>query len=231
MLGQSITRNAVLLGLFAVVTTLLIAGTYLLTRDRIAEEERRAEEKALLQIVPRERHDNAMLDDNLPVGPEAGLGLRKAKSIHLARQGGQVVAAIIPVTAPDGYSGDIDLIVGVNRDGSIAGVRALTHRETPGLGGEIEKSWFQKNFKGKRIVDQGGSFVSVGIVKPSKAAAMSAAERLNVVDGISGATLTGRFLSAGLKEVLGEYEPVSIRFRSRQMLENPGSQKSCEDAQ
>ena len=37
MLGQSITRNSVLLGLFAVLTTLLIAGTYLATRDRIAE--------------------------------------------------------------------------------------------------------------------------------------------------------------------------------------------------
>ena len=57
MLGQSITRNSVLLAIFAVCTTLLIAGTYLSTRDQIAVEKRRAEEKALLQVVPRERHD------------------------------------------------------------------------------------------------------------------------------------------------------------------------------
>ncbi|HAD09787.1 MAG TPA: electron transporter RnfG, partial [Porticoccaceae bacterium] len=40
--------------------------------------------------------------------------------------------------APDGYSGDIRLIVGINRDGTIAGVRVLDHRETPGLGDKID---------------------------------------------------------------------------------------------
>ena len=75
MLGQSITRNSVLLALFAVCTTLLIAGTYLLTKDDIALQIRQAEERALLQIVPRSRNDNSMLDDTLPVGPQSvGVG-------------------------------------------------------------------------------------------------------------------------------------------------------------
>ena len=127
MIGQSITRNSLLLGLFAVVTGLLLAGSYLMTKDRIAEEIRKAEEKALLQIVPRARHDNSMLDDTLPVGPAiSALGLRNNKRIYLAKQGSEVIAAIIPATARDGYSGDIDLIVGVNADGSVAGVRALS---------------------------------------------------------------------------------------------------------
>ena len=153
MLGQSITRNSLLLALFAVATTLLIAGTYLSTRERIAEEQRRAEEKALLEIVPRDRHDNAMLDDTLPVDHESGLGLRRDKHIYLARQGRQVVAAIIPVTAADGYSGDIELIVGVNRDGTIAGVRALAHRETPGLGDKVDlkKSDWVLEFNGRSL--------------------------------------------------------------------------------
>ena len=121
MLGQSITRNSVLLGLFAVCTTVLIVGTQLLTEDDIARQVRMAEEKALLEIAPRDRHDNSMLDDTLPVGPEAsGLGLRQDKQIHLARRNGKVVTAIIPAVAPDGYTGDIDLIVGVNRDGAFA---------------------------------------------------------------------------------------------------------------
>ena len=85
MLGQSITRNSLLLALFAVGTTLLIAGTYLLTRDGIAVQKRQAEEKALLQIIPRERHDNSMLDDTIPVGPGAsGLGLHENKQIYIA---------------------------------------------------------------------------------------------------------------------------------------------------
>lgn len=139
MLGQSITRNSVLLALFAVCTTVLISGTYLLTRDRIALEKRHAEERALLEIVPRDMHDNSMLDDVIPVGPAAaGLKLAEDKRIYLARQNGEVVTAIVPVTAPDGYTGAIDLVVGVNRDGSIAGVRVLSHRETPGLGDKID---------------------------------------------------------------------------------------------
>ena len=89
MLGQSITRNSLLLALFAVATGLLLAGSYLLTKDRIAAEIRKAEEKALLQIVPRERHDNSMLDETLPIGPEASaLGLRSEKRIYLAKQAG-----------------------------------------------------------------------------------------------------------------------------------------------
>ncbi len=154
MLMQSITRNSWLLALFAVCTTLLIAGTYLLTRERIGEQKRKAEEKALLEIVPRDRHDNSMLDDVVEVGPDTiGLGLTEDKRIYLARSGAEVVAAIIPVRAPDGYTGDIDLIVGVNADGSIAGVRALSHRETPGLGDKVDlqKSDWVLGFNGRSL--------------------------------------------------------------------------------
>jgi electron transport complex protein RnfG len=154
MLRQSITRNSVLLAAFAVCTALLLTGTYLLTDEKIALQIRQAEEKALLEIVPKSRHDNSMLDDTLPVGPEAeGLGLRQEKNIYLARSGGEVVAAIIPVTARDGYSGDIELIVGVNADGSIAGVRALSHKETPGLGDKVslKKSDWILGFNGRSL--------------------------------------------------------------------------------
>jgi len=154
MLGQSITRNSVLLALFAVVTTLLISGTFLKTKDRIALEQRKAEEKALLQIVPRERHDNSMLDDTLAVNAAAtGLGLEENKQIYIARQGVDAVAVIIPVTAPDGYSGAIDMIVGVNADGTIAGVRALRHKETPGLGDKVDlnKADWILSFNGRSL--------------------------------------------------------------------------------
>ena len=73
--------------------------------------------------------------------------------------------------------------------------------------------------------------MSIGIAKPALTAAMSPTEKANYVDGISGATLTGRFLSAGLKEILSEYEPVSIRFRSREMLTMPQGSKAQEDGQ
>ena len=192
MLGQSISRNAFLLGLFAVATALLLAGSYLLTKDRITEAVRKAEEKALLEIVPRARHDNSMLDDTLPVGPEAmGLGLRTSKQIYLARRSGDVVAAIIPATARDGYSGDIDFIVGVNRDGTIAGVRVLAHKETPGLGDKVslKKSDWLLDFDGRSLQDPA-------------AAGWAVKKDGGVFDAFTGATITPRSVVNATRRVL-----------------------------
>ena len=192
MLGQSITRNSVLLAIFAVCTTLLIAGTYLSTRDQIAVEKRRAEEKALLQVVPRERHDNSMLDETIPVGPQTpGLGLTENKRIYIARKQGEVVAAVIPATAPDGYTGAIDLIVGVNTDGSIAGVRALAHKETPGLGDKVDirKSDWVLGFNGRSL---GNPELAGWAVKKDK----------GVFDQFTGATITPRSVVAATLRVL-----------------------------
>jgi electron transport complex protein RnfG len=183
---RQITRNSVLLAVFAICTTLLITGTYLLTKDRISVEERKAEEKALLQIVPRERHDNSMLDETIAVGPETeGLGLRQEKRIYIARQAGEIIAAIIPTTAPDGYNGDIDLIVGINNDGTIAGVRALRHKETPGLGDKVDlkKSDWVLGFNGRSLENPA---IANWAVKKDK----------GVFDQFTGATITPRAVVA-----------------------------------
>ncbi|MCB1841945.1 MAG: electron transport complex subunit RsxG [Halioglobus sp.] len=192
MLGRSITRNSVLLALFAIATTVLIVGTQLNTKDEIARQVRMAEEKALLQIIPREAHDNSMLDDTLPVGPaETALGLREEKSIYLARRNGQVVAAIIPATARDGYTDDIHLIVGVKRDGSIAGVRVLGHKETPGLGDKVDlrKSDWILSFDGRSI---GNPTLPGWAVKKDR----------GDFDQFTGATITPRAVVAAVLRVL-----------------------------
>ena len=82
MLGRTMGLNSLLLGLFAALTTVIIAGTYLGTRERIAESQRAAEQKALLEIVPDERNDNDLLDmlthirevTGKPVGFKAVIG-------------------------------------------------------------------------------------------------------------------------------------------------------------
>ncbi len=140
MLGASISKNSLLLGSFALITAGILASTQEGTRERIAAAEYRAAQKALLEIVPMERHDNDLLLDTLDVPADywPELGLDSTSNIHIARQAGQVVAVIVPAVAPDGYSGDIKMIVGINRDGSVAGVRVLSHTETPGLGDKVE---------------------------------------------------------------------------------------------
>ncbi len=153
-LSQAVSRNSLLLAGFAVLTALLVAGTFLGTEDRIAKALREAEEKALLEIVPRERHDNAMLDDRiaLPHGDPL-LGIEETVDLYLARRNGVAEAVLVPAVAPDGYSGAIELIVGVNRDGSVAGVRVVAHRETPGLGDAVNhrKSDWIETLRGKSL--------------------------------------------------------------------------------
>ena len=137
---QSIRFNSLLLASFALITAVILAGTDSLTKDRIAESERQAAQRALLEIIPLDRHNNDLLMDVEPI-PEKFwplLGLKKGGDIHIARNNGQPVAAIIPTLTADGYSGNISMIVGVNIDGSIAGVRVVEHKETPGLGDKVD---------------------------------------------------------------------------------------------
>ena len=215
MLGQSITRNSLLLALFAVCTTALIASTYLLTKDDIAKQKRMAEEKALLQIIPRSMHDNSMLDDTILVGPgDPGLGLNEEKHIYVARQNGEVVAAIIPVIAPDGYSGEIELIVGVNADGTIAGVRALAQKETPGLGDkvDIKKSDWVLGFVGRSL---GNPALDGWAVKKDK----------GVFDQFTGATITPRAVVAATLRALQFAEA-----NSKILFEKPDLAPTGEDS-
>ncbi len=195
MMKSSIRRNSILLGLFAVLTTTIIAGTYLGTRERIAEEQRKAAEKALLEIVPLHRHNNAMLDDTVAVGAEASLlGLRKDADIYVARQDGVPVAIILPAIARDGYSGDIQLIIGINFDGTVAGVRVLAHRETPGLGDKVDlkKSPWILGFNGRSLADP----------LPEKWAVK---KDRGVFDQFTGATITPRAVTAAVKRALDYY--------------------------
>ena len=134
-----------------------MATTNELTYERIEQSEREAAQRALLEIIPLERHDNDMLMDVQPVPEQywATLGLKKGGNIHIARDQGQPVAAIIPAVTPDGYSGAISMIIGINFNGSIAGVRVVEHRETPGLGDKVDlkKSDWILSFNGKSLVN------------------------------------------------------------------------------
>jgi Na+-transporting NADH:ubiquinone oxidoreductase subunit C len=126
----------------------------------------------------------------------------------------QPAAYILPVDSR-GLWGRIRGYMAIEKDGkTVAGFSVYSHNETPGLGGEIEKPWFQENFVGKRIVDEAGAFAAVGIAKGKVADVIAADRQANYVDGISGATLTGKFLTGGLKEVLLDYEPLSEQFRA-----------------
>lgn len=157
MLLASISKNSLLLGAFALISAAILATTQFNTKDRIAEAERKAAIKALQQIIPKSRYNNDLLTDTISVPQEywSDLGLRSGGDVHIARSDGTPVAVIIPTLTTEGYSGDIKMIVGINADGTTAGVRVLKHSETPGLGDKIEivKSKWILGFNGKSLIN------------------------------------------------------------------------------
>ena len=128
-LGKNMLRSAVLLGIFAILATALVAFLYDNTHQRIAENKRLFTLKKLHELIPPDIHDNVLDTDKITVR-DALLSRKNPVPVYRARKDGQTVAVIIQAVAPDGYSGRITLLV--------AGVRVTEHRETPGLLDAIE---------------------------------------------------------------------------------------------
>jgi len=168
-LKHTLTTTGIMIG-FTVLGTLVLASAFFATRAPIEASERQARLELFQQVLPAALHDNDLLKDTIIVPAGGELGNRGETLAYRARLAGQPSAVILEATAPDGYSGDIKLLVAVRADGSIAGVRVLAHKETPGLGDYIDIAhgdWI-KNFDeqslaktaddGWRVKKDGGSF-------------------------------------------------------------------------
>jgi electron transport complex protein RnfG len=147
--------SALLLGLFAVAGSGLVGLTHVGTLERIAENERQALLKSLHALIPPGKHDNDIYSDVIEVTNEELLGSKRPISIYRARMGGSPVAAVLTPGAPDGYGGEIKLLVAINYDSTLAGVRVITHKETPGLGDaiEVERNNWILGFNGRSLTN------------------------------------------------------------------------------
>ncbi|SDS05858.1 electron transport complex protein RnfG [Halopseudomonas xinjiangensis] len=193
--GGSVLRNSVILGVFAMVTVGLIAVTQQGTAGRIADEQRRAQMSALVEILPHSEHDNDLLEDTFVVEDQKYLNLPRPSVAYRGRQDGEVVAVILPVIAPDGYSGRIDMMVGIRANGDVAGVRVLSHRETPGLGDKIERA------KSEWILSFNGT--SLSMPEPDGWAVKKDGGEF---DSFTGATITPRAVVQAVYRALQYFE-------------------------
>jgi electron transport complex protein RnfG len=150
-----IFKSAGLLGLVAVLGTSLLAGVNELTRERIAEQERRLVLRQLNQVLPAGAYDNSLQDDFVLIDDRGYFGHADPVRVYRARLQDRPVAVIMNMVAADGYNGDIRLLAGIYRDGTVSGVRVIAHRETPGLGDPIEheRSDWILGFTGRSLDD------------------------------------------------------------------------------
>jgi len=150
---RQIIITTIILLLFALIGTAMVAFTFDSTREQISANERATLLRKLHRLIPPEQYDNVLLEDSTPVINEALLGTDRPVMVYRARKADKPVALVIAVVAPDGYSGSIRLLVGINVDGTLSGVRVVAHRETPGLGDAIDEArsdWI-RIFDGKSL--------------------------------------------------------------------------------
>ncbi|TEW47686.1 electron transport complex subunit RsxG [Psychromonas sp. RZ5] len=150
-MGLSISRNAMLLGLFAVICTGAIAVINLVTKPLILKQEQIALQNNINELITIDRYDNNIIDTCFLVVDENLLGNNTPKQVYVATKNDQPVAALIQTSTLKGYSGEIKLLVGIDSHGEITGVRVNSHTETPGLGDKIQtnKSDWILSFDGK----------------------------------------------------------------------------------
>ena len=140
-------------------------------------------------MVPAHFHDQPLYANCTLVNDSAlGPGPRR---IYRALLNDQLSALAIEGSAPDGYSGNIDFVVGVDANMQVLGVRVLDHRETPGLGDKIELAVSQwiLTFNGRKYT-------------PDNTALWSVKKDGGEFDQFTGATITPRALVKAVARVI-----------------------------
>ncbi len=195
MMLPAISRNALLLAIFAIVCTGAIALISVLTRPIILEQEQIALQNNINELIKPDRYDNKIIETCFTVVDSELLGDEIPKQIFIATKYNEPVAALIQTSTFKGYSGEIKLLVGIYTDGTVAGVRINSHTETPGLGDKIQtnKSDWILSFDGQEYQDSaddnwevkkdGGSF-----------------------DAFTGATITPRAVVHAVRDTLIYFE-------------------------
>lgn len=158
---KSMRKHGITLALFAAGSTGLTAAINELTKSTIAEQAATQQKALFNQVLPADRYNNDLLQScYLVAAPPLGKGQHK---IWIAKNNDAPVGVVVEATAPDGYSGAIQLLVAADFKGTVLGTRVTEHHETPGLGDKIElrlSGWIT-HFAGKVIHGPGDSHFAV----------------------------------------------------------------------
>jgi Na+-translocating ferredoxin:NAD+ oxidoreductase subunit G len=168
-----IIKLGVTLAVFCVISAGMLAYVFMMTGPRIEANAKASFEGSLKEVLPGAESFRSV---SAPGGKS---------EIYEGTTGGQAVGFAVKV-APRGYSGEIVMLVGVDPELRIKGMKILSQRETPGLGSNAEKPKFQKQFIGKGPTD--------------------AFEPKKDIDAITGATISSRAVCEGVKNVLRDSE-------------------------
>ncbi len=193
----------------------LLAWVNDLTRTTIEAQERAYMLEQLGQVLDPDRYDNDLLNDMILIGEETAFGHDEDVRVFRARRGGEPAAVIMEVIAPNGYNGNIVMLVGIGTDARVTAVRVLSHRETPGLGDPIEKrrsDWID-SFQGRSLGDP-------------PAARWAVRKDGGDFDQFTGATITPRAVVTAVARALAYFEEHQDMLFQRESMKSPEREPS-----
>ena len=145
-------RSGLTLGIYALLSVALIGVTNELTCGYIKAEADRKLTAELSSMLPGVPYDNNIAGTCRLIRDER-LGDDAFHELYVAKKGSEVTGYIFHYFTHKGYSGDIELLTGTDKEGTVRRVQVLRHQETPGLGDQVEesKSDWLKSFKDKNL--------------------------------------------------------------------------------
>ncbi|MBN1355733.1 NADH:ubiquinone reductase (Na(+)-transporting) subunit C [bacterium] len=173
-----------------------------------------------IETIYRERIEEKVVDaqGNIVTGKKpADLDPRtdtELYPVYVNTVNDRVTAYCFPVSGKGLWSTIYGYIALENDGETVKGITFYKHGETPGLGGEIEKEWFTENFEGKKLFDPEGKFTPLMVAKGRVNEFLPQEKKNHMVDGISGATLTGRGINIFLEKDIEKYLPFLNRIRN-----------------
>ncbi len=179
-----LSYQGALLGLICAVVALALLVVDQRTASSIKQRQMEDRLANMAQVMPARWYDNNPLHDVIDV-TDTAMGDQPIQ-VYPARRHGVLTAVAFQVVT-QGYGGPITLIMGVDRNGNILGVRVLSHKETPGLADKIDiaKSSWITHFNGMSLLN-------------TPSAAWAVKKDGGVIDQFTGATITPRAMVKGI---------------------------------
>jgi electron transport complex protein RnfG len=212
----AVNRNSKILALFAIACTAIVGLIHSLTKDQIVFQQQQDLLRNLNSIITEDSYNNVIYRDCYILSG-AALGTVDSQKVYRARNNKNPIAAAITTVAPDGYSGNIELLIAININGSVSGVRTLKHQETPGLGDKIEvrKSDWIKSFNTQKLANKNDSR---WLVKKDG----------GMFDQFTGATITPRAVVRAVKNTVTYFNEHKDKiFESESNCQNTDSVKEA----
>jgi len=192
-MAKAIRQGITALILIAALTGLTIYAIHRITAPRIADNLTAYATQTINQVLPDGIYDNQPQTDVYLATSKKLLGSSTPMPAYRARLDSKTVAVVLTTEAPDGYVGPIRLLIAIDRDGNIIGLRTLQHQETPGLGDKIDAdktNWLQQ---------------FIGASPNEEAADLALSMDGGRIDHVSGATITSRSVTKAVRNTLLYY--------------------------